>query len=59
MLSKEFEAALMGDFREHGAEVLERLREEQPDAYLEVLDELSFCKHPVIFAVLRAHLREL
>ncbi len=57
MLSKEFVDAYLDDFREHGAEVLERIRTDYPvDVYAEILDELSLCKHPVVFAALRAHL---
>jgi len=60
MLSKEFVDAYLDDFREHGAEVLERIRTDYPaDVYAEILDELSLCKHPVVFAALRTHLREL
>ncbi len=58
MFRKEFVDAYFDDFQEHGAEALERLRTDNSVAYLEVLDELSFCKHPVVFAVLRAHLRQ-
>ncbi len=58
MLSKEFVDAYLDDFREHGAEVLERVRTDNPDEYLEILDELSLCRHPVVFEVLRAHLRK-
>ena len=58
MPSKEFVDAYFKDFQEHGAECLERFRIDYPDEYLEVIDELSLCKHPVVFAVLRAHLRK-
>ncbi len=58
MFSKEFVDACLDDFRKHGAETLERLRTDYSDQYEEILDELSLCKHPVIFAVLRAHLRQ-
>ena len=58
MLSKEFVDAYLDDFREHGAEVLDRVRTDYPDEYLEILDELSLCKHPVVFAALRTHLRK-
>ena len=57
MVSKEFMDALMDSFRDHGVEALERVRTDYPDEYEEILDELSLCKHPVVFAVLRAHLR--
>ncbi len=56
MFSKEFVDAYFDHFREHGAEALERVRTDYPDVYLEILDELSLCKHPVVFAVLRRHL---
>jgi len=58
MVSKEFMDALMDSFRKHGAEALERVRTDNPDEYEEILDELSLGKHPAVFAVLRAHLRE-
>ena len=53
---REFVDAYFDHFREHGAEALERVRTDNPDVYLEILDELSLCKHPAVFAVLRAHL---
>ncbi len=56
MFSKEFVDAYFDHFQEHGAETLERVRTDNPDVYLEILDELSLCKHPVVFAVLRRHL---
>ena len=55
---KEFLDTLMDHFREHGEEALERVRTDNPDEYEEILDELSLCKHPAVFAVLRSHLRE-
>ena len=58
MFSKEFVDAYFDHFQEHGAETLARVRTDNPDVYLEILDELSLCKHPVVFAVLRAHLRK-
>ena len=57
MISKEFVDAYFGHFQEHGAEGLEKVRTDYPDEYEEILDELSLCKHPVAFAVLRRHLR--
>ncbi len=56
MFSKEVVDAYFDHLREHGAEALERVRTDNPDEYLEILDELSFVKHPAVFAVLRAHL---
>ena len=56
MFSKEFVDAYFDHFQEHGDEALERVRTDNPDVYLEILDELSLCKHPVVFAVLRRHL---
>ena len=53
-----FKRIIMDHFREHGAEVLERIRTDNPDEYLEIIDDLSLRKHPVIFEVLRAHLRK-
>ena len=47
---------IMDSFRDHGVEALERVRTDYPDEYEEILDELSLCKHPAVFAVLRAHL---
>ena len=58
MFSKELVDAYLDHFAEHGAETLERVRTDYSDQYEEILDELSLCKHPVIFAVLRAHLRQ-
>jgi len=57
MFSKEFVDAYFDDFQKHGAEGLEKIRTDYPaDVYAEILDELSLCKHPVVFAVLRRHL---
>ena len=36
-LSEEFLAALAADFEEHGAAVIARVREEEPDRYLKVV----------------------
>ena len=58
MFSKEFVDAYFDDFQEHGDEALERVRTDNPDVYAEILAELSLCRHPVVFAVLRAHLRQ-
>ncbi len=59
MFSKEIVDAYFDHFEEHGAETIERVRTDYPaDVYLEILDELSLCKHPVVFADLRAHLRK-
>ena len=55
---KEFLDTLMDHFREHGEEALERVRTDNPDEYLEIIDDLSLRKHPFIFEVLRAHLRK-
>jgi len=56
MFSKEFVDAYFDHFQAHGGEALERVRTDYPDEYEEILDELSLCKHPVVFAVLRRHL---
>ena len=57
-LSKEFVDAYFDHFREHGEEALERVRTDNPDEYLEIIDDLSLRKHPFIFEVLRSHLRK-
>lgn len=36
-LSEDFIRAVADDFKEHGAEVIERVRQEKPDAYLKVI----------------------
>jgi hypothetical protein len=36
-LGEEFVAAMQADFKEHGADVIEKVRIERPDAYLKVL----------------------
>lgn len=36
-LGEMFVAALQADFNEHGADVIKRVREEKPDAYLKVI----------------------
>ena len=53
-----FIPVIMDSFRKHGAKALERIRTDNPDEYLEIIDDLSLRKHPAVFAVLRAHLRE-
>ena len=58
LVPESFIPLIMDSFREHGAEVLERIRTDYSDQYEEILDDLSHRKHPFVFEVLRAHLRE-